>query len=164
MAAINNIGSQFHGNWNLHVATKKENLMSKGKVLRVSFYSPQKNNTLNNKRRLITSCNGNTSHKVDTINGITKVNGLQVAESPLASRKLPNENTQDIALVTNGKFVEGRFVFRQIFVIRSYEIGPDRTATMETLMNFLQVSFTILLSFVINSFQHKHSIEICLWF
>jgi len=30
-------------------------------------------------------------------------------------------------------------VYRQQFVIRSYEIGPDRTATMETIMNLLQV-------------------------
>lgn len=37
-----------------------------------------------------------------------------------------------------GRFVEARFVFRQAFVIRSYEIGPDQTATMETLMNLLQ--------------------------
>ncbi|GER35858.1 palmitoyl-acyl carrier protein thioesterase [Striga asiatica] len=37
-----------------------------------------------------------------------------------------------------GRFVEKRFVFRQSFVIRSYEIGPDKTATMETLMNLLQ--------------------------
>ncbi|KAG0500276.1 hypothetical protein HPP92_000348 [Vanilla planifolia] len=37
-----------------------------------------------------------------------------------------------------GRFVEERFVYRQTFVIRSYEIGPDKTATMETLMNLLQ--------------------------
>lgn len=37
-----------------------------------------------------------------------------------------------------GRFVEDRFVYRQSFVIRSYEIGPDKTATMETLMNLLQ--------------------------
>ncbi|XAR50352.1 Oleoyl-[acyl-carrier-protein] hydrolase [Bertholletia excelsa] len=37
-----------------------------------------------------------------------------------------------------GGFVENRSVYRQNFLIRSYEIGPDRTATMETLMNLLQ--------------------------
>ncbi|PKA63803.1 Palmitoyl-acyl carrier protein thioesterase, chloroplastic [Apostasia shenzhenica] len=37
-----------------------------------------------------------------------------------------------------GGFIEKRFVYRQTFVIRSYEIGPDKTATMETLMNLLQ--------------------------
>lgn len=38
-----------------------------------------------------------------------------------------------------GRFVEERYVYRQTFVIRSHEIGPDETATMETLMNLLQV-------------------------
>ncbi|KAG9445899.1 hypothetical protein H6P81_012027 [Aristolochia fimbriata] len=37
-----------------------------------------------------------------------------------------------------GRFVEDRFIYRQNFVIRSYEIGPDSTATMETIMNLLQ--------------------------
>lgn len=37
-----------------------------------------------------------------------------------------------------GRFVEDRHVYRQTFIIRSYEIGPDKTATMETLMNLLQ--------------------------
>jgi len=143
MATISNIGLQ--GNWNVSNA-KKENMINTRKVLEVNFNSSHQNNdTLNNNKRrfslVITNSNhGSTFNKVDTING-TKVNGLQLVEAPT---KLLNENTTDVALVTNGRFVEGRFVFRQIFVIRSYEIGPDRTATMETLMNFLQVSFTVL--------------------
>jgi len=39
-----------------------------------------------------------------------------------------------------GKIVEDGFVFRQNFSIRSYEIGADKTASIETLMNHLQVS------------------------
>jgi len=35
--------------------------------------------------------------------------------------------------------VQDGFVFRQNFSIRSYEIGADRTASIETLMNHLQV-------------------------
>lgn len=138
MASISNIG--LRGNWNLSNA-KKENIVIHTGNLRFNYSHHHIN-----KRRfslVITGCNhGSTYNKVDTING-TKVNGLQVAEAP---RKLTNENTTDVGLVTNGKFVEGRFVFRQIFVIRSYEIGPDRTLTMETLMNFLQVSFTYQLN------------------
>lgn len=38
-----------------------------------------------------------------------------------------------------GKIVQDSFVFRQNFSIRSYEIGSDRTASIETLMNHLQV-------------------------
>ncbi|CAL5438559.1 unnamed protein product [Camellia sinensis] len=37
-----------------------------------------------------------------------------------------------------GKIVEDGFVFCQNFSIRSYEIGADRTASIETLMNHLQ--------------------------
>ncbi|XP_052183072.1 palmitoyl-acyl carrier protein thioesterase, chloroplastic-like [Diospyros lotus] len=37
-----------------------------------------------------------------------------------------------------GKIVQDGLVFRQNFSIRSYEIGADRTASMETLMNHLQ--------------------------
>lgn len=38
-----------------------------------------------------------------------------------------------------GRFMQDGLVFRQNFGIRSYEIGADRTASMETLMNHLQV-------------------------
>jgi fatty acyl-ACP thioesterase B len=35
-------------------------------------------------------------------------------------------------------FVEERLIIcKQQFVMRSYEIGPDRTTTMETLINLL---------------------------
>ncbi|CAL5443126.1 unnamed protein product [Camellia sinensis] len=37
-----------------------------------------------------------------------------------------------------GKIVENGFVFRQNFSIRAYEIGADRTASIEILMNHLQ--------------------------
>ncbi|PKA46788.1 Palmitoyl-acyl carrier protein thioesterase, chloroplastic [Apostasia shenzhenica] len=37
-----------------------------------------------------------------------------------------------------GKIVENGLAFRQSFSIRSYEIGADRTASIETLMNHLQ--------------------------
>ncbi|KAF3779575.1 Palmitoyl-acyl carrier protein thioesterase [Nymphaea thermarum] len=37
-----------------------------------------------------------------------------------------------------GRIVHDGFVFRQSFPIRSYEIGADRTASIETLMNHLQ--------------------------
>ena len=42
-----------------------------------------------------------------------------------------------------GSLVQDGFIFRQNFPIRSYEIGADRTASIETLMNHLQVYFKI---------------------
>lgn len=133
MATMSSIGSQFPGNLS---SANRENVIKTGEVLRVRFYSSHNNNISNiNKQRLplVTSSYHGSPQKVDTVNG-TKVNGIHVAEAPLAA----NEYKADVGLVTNGRFVEGRFVYRQIFVIRSYEIGPDKTATMETLMNFLQ--------------------------
>lgn len=38
-----------------------------------------------------------------------------------------------------GRIVQDGLVFKQNFLIRSYEIGADRTASIETLMNHLQV-------------------------
>ena len=38
-----------------------------------------------------------------------------------------------------GRIVQDGLVFRQNFSIRSYEIGADRTASIETLMNHFQV-------------------------
>ncbi|KAG0557045.1 hypothetical protein KC19_11G098600 [Ceratodon purpureus] len=37
-----------------------------------------------------------------------------------------------------GRLVESKLVYRQTFVIRSYEIGADRTASIETMMNHFQ--------------------------
>ncbi|KAL3839115.1 hypothetical protein ACJIZ3_023706 [Penstemon smallii] len=76
---------------------------------------------------------------VDTVNG-KKVNGIHVDLIPLKHcenlMKDEGSNLNNDYLL--GRFVEERFVYRQSFVIRSYEIGPDKTATMETLMNLLQ--------------------------
>jgi len=134
MAAISNFRLQFPRNLN----DSKKN---------VSFYAPCNiTNVFNNKRRFlsVTANYSDSPRKMDTANRVN-VNGIHVAEAPLQAGKLVKESAADEAIVTSlrGRFVEDKFVFRQIFVIRSYEIGPDKTATMETLMNFLQVSFTI---------------------
>lgn len=44
-----------------------------------------------------------------------------------------------------GIIVEG--AYRQTVVIRSYEVGPDKVATIESLLNLLQVRSYFLLSF-----------------
>ncbi|XP_072970862.1 palmitoyl-acyl carrier protein thioesterase, chloroplastic-like [Typha angustifolia] len=91
----------------------------------------------------VKSCDGGVGNKmrVDRING-RKANGVVVngSEPPLCWRK-GGEDEGGVMSVNDfkvGQFVEERFVYRQVFVIRSYEIGPDKTATMETLMNLLQ--------------------------
>jgi fatty acyl-ACP thioesterase B len=39
--------------------------------------------------------------------------------------------------------VEGGVRYQQTLVVRSYEVGPDKTATMETVLNLLQVHKSI---------------------
>lgn len=79
---------------------------------------------------------------IDVING-EKINGVSIGETSyigLKKSEVINDNEEDLVHgYMQGKFVEGRFVYKQTFIIRSYEIGPDQTATMETLMNLLQV-------------------------
>ncbi|KAM0898943.1 hypothetical protein ACQ4PT_021597 [Festuca glaucescens] len=71
----------------------------------------------------------------NAVNGAVKINGKAADVCSSAAQSVIVDNDDAFRL---GKFVEGRLVYRQRFVIRSYEIGPDRTATMETLMNLLQ--------------------------
>ncbi|XP_047064952.1 palmitoyl-acyl carrier protein thioesterase, chloroplastic-like [Lolium rigidum] len=71
----------------------------------------------------------------NAVNGAVKINGKAANVRSSAAQPVTVDSDDTFRL---GKFVEGRLVYRQRFVIRSYEIGPDRTATMETLMNLLQ--------------------------
>ncbi|OIV97060.1 hypothetical protein TanjilG_08279 [Lupinus angustifolius] len=125
MAATTNIGLQFHTNYvsnkvNMNIAFEARD------VLKMGLYSSDQINTLDNKRRFLSSNGG--SHIVNKIN-VMKENVIDV----------PNESLEDaIVAISRGRFVEDKFVYRQNFVVRSYEIGPDRTVTMETLMSFLQ--------------------------
>ncbi|KAM1185935.1 hypothetical protein ACFXTH_015145 [Malus domestica] len=84
---------------------------------------------------------GGTPRSVETING--KINGVHVGEATLFGNKnskelINGDGDSPPHSSLHGKFVEERFIYRQTLVIRSYEIGPDKTATMETLMNLLQ--------------------------
>lgn len=91
-----------------------------------------------------------SAKSVGSING-NKVNGIAMGETPLLHRRrssgeilggASDADDDDVHECLLGKFVEKCFVYRQSFIIRSYETGPDGTATMETLMNLLQVIHT----------------------
>ncbi|KAA8542093.1 hypothetical protein F0562_023245 [Nyssa sinensis] len=84
------------------------------------------------RRSLSVRAIGHSSKSVDVING-ERVNGFDVGEVPFMGTR-----SSDPHAYLLGRFVEDGFVYRQTFLIRSYEIGPDKTATMETLMNLLQ--------------------------
>lgn len=78
---------------------------------------------------------------VDLVNG-KKVNGVHIPGEKKGSLFMEEphvEGNKPLHDCLLGRFVEQNFVYGQTFIIRSYEIGPDKTATMETLMNLLQV-------------------------
>nr|CAB3452640.1 unnamed protein product [Digitaria exilis] len=93
-------------------------------------------------RSLLWSCDSGRCVGVPmkAVNGSVKLNGAAVAgvRQVHAPPQPTSSMDDDGGAFRLGKFVEGRLVYRQQFVIRSYEIGPDRTATMETIMNLLQ--------------------------
>ncbi|KAA8540666.1 hypothetical protein F0562_024415 [Nyssa sinensis] len=122
-------------------AERKNDAMA-AQVLKVSCYG-SRNGGMATTRCLSGSVKA-TSHSyksVDIING-KKVIGIDMDVVPYLGTngsevlKVNSEDEPHARLL--GRFVEDRFVYRQTFVIRSYEIGPDKTATMETLMNLLQ--------------------------
>ncbi|GER44029.1 palmitoyl-acyl carrier protein thioesterase [Striga asiatica] len=81
-----------------------------------------------------TKTNVETAHG-KRVNGV-QVDGISIPERNSLSRSEVNPQMNHEYLL--GRFAEGKSVFRQSFVIRSYEIGPDKTATVETIMNLLQ--------------------------
>ncbi|KAF3438730.1 hypothetical protein FNV43_RR21494 [Rhamnella rubrinervis] len=119
------------GNFNINAEKKKMAMaMSMTMTMRGCYHQ----------RRSFIRVKASSPKRVGIING-NKVNGIAVGETPLQRRSseiLEGRNEDDIHECLLGKFVEKRFVYRQSFIIRSYETGPDGTATMETLMNLLQ--------------------------
>uniref|UniRef100_A0A5B7AT67 Acyl-[acyl-carrier-protein] hydrolase n=1 Tax=Davidia involucrata TaxID=16924 RepID=A0A5B7AT67_DAVIN len=117
---------------------KRKNEGMAMQVVKVGFHGLRNASRL--RQRLTVKANGHSYSKstVDVING-KKVNGIDVAHLGTRSSELLKVSVvNEPHAYLHGRFVEGRFVYRQTFVIRSYEIGPDKTATMETLMNLLQ--------------------------
>jgi len=64
-----------------------------------------------------------------------------IASVALAQRRqesFSGKTEVPVDALRQGRLVESRLVYRQTFVIRSYEIGADRTASIETMMNHFQ--------------------------
>lgn len=102
-----------------------------GKQLLGNWCSAKKNIVeINNTNRRFSLLGSACSHCSPV--AVKMMNGLK--DVPLIN------GTEDFATFLRGSFVEGRFVYRQNFFVRSYETGPDKTISMETLTNFLQVS------------------------
>lgn len=125
---------------------KQNNMCMAMQVARADSFRILRNPMVSS-RCLVVKASGKSSKSIDMING-KKVNGVHVngGISQLGQKRISeilkdDDEEPEKSCLPGGRFLEGRLVFRQTFVIRSYEIGPDKTATMETLMNLLQVGF-----------------------
>ena len=56
----------------------------------------------------------------------------------LSRQNIPTEKQAEDPF-RQAQIVEGGVRYQQTVVVRSYEVGPDKTATLETLLNLLQV-------------------------
>lgn len=120
-------------------------------MARIGFCSRRcRDNASRSPRKLVVTASLDRDQMVGMING-KKINGVYINEAPLynAATSNPDKLVKECGAHSLphaclvGRFVDDRFVYRQTFIIRSYEIGPDKTATMETLMNLLQVSSSL---------------------
>ncbi|XP_027359893.1 palmitoyl-acyl carrier protein thioesterase, chloroplastic-like [Abrus precatorius] len=134
--ALSNIGLQFRGNF-CNAKTKIVDNKA-GEFSEISHKSSCNTYILNNKRRfsLLVRASFDCSPW-----GVSTINGREhMALIPHTAIKLANESTTQTTFdpFLLGVFVEDKFVYRQSFIVRSYEIGPDKTVTIYALMNFLQ--------------------------
>ena len=114
-----NMGKQFVGNW---CSARKRNVEINSPCnISSAWYHTNRRFSL-----LVSECS-HCSPVVNTKNG------------------MKDESTEDFVTFLRGRFVEDGFVYKQNFFVKSYEIGPDQTISMETLTNFLQVSFFTIL-------------------
>ncbi|BBN03648.1 fatty acyl-ACP thioesterase B [Marchantia polymorpha subsp. ruderalis] len=69
---------------------------------------------------------------------LNKVIAAMAAAILEMDKRKKEEEEKNVDTFGRGKLVENDFVYRQTFVIRSYEVGFDRTASIETLTNLFQ--------------------------
>ncbi|CAK9220983.1 unnamed protein product [Sphagnum troendelagicum] len=65
-------------------------------------------------------------------------NVVLAAEKQRKLEEIAGKTEVPVDALRQGRLVEGKLVYRQTFVIRSYEVGADKTASVETLMNHFQ--------------------------
>lgn len=83
-----------------------------------------------------------TAGVANTFNSTTSVNSEngcipkeEIRQNIPTRKKLKDPHRQ-------GLITQGGVGYRQTVVIRSYEVGPDKTATLESILNLLQVKKT----------------------
>jgi fatty acyl-ACP thioesterase B len=85
------------------------------------------------------------SVKVDTLSqtaGVAKTSVASVENGHISKEQIRQNiptKKQFVDYHRQGLIVEGGVGYRQTVVIRSYEVGADKTATLESILNLLQV-------------------------
>ncbi|KAF2311495.1 hypothetical protein GH714_024335 [Hevea brasiliensis] len=129
MAAMSSVKIYFPANF--HKAEERNETMAKAGISPFNLIAQQI------PRRFVIA-RARNPQSVDVING-KKLNGVHVTETQdIGKMNMDDIVEQPLHTCLLGRFLEERLIYRQTFIVRSYEIGPDKTATMETLMNFLQ--------------------------
>jgi hypothetical protein len=78
-----------------------------------------------------------TAGVATTFNSITSVAGNGYITTEELRQNIPTKK-QSVDTHRQGLIIEGGVGYRQTVVIRSYEVGPDKTATIESILNLLQ--------------------------
>lgn len=88
--------------------------------------------------------------KVDSLTQTAEAGVVPVAENG-QRQNIPTKK-QLVDPYRQGLIVEGGVGYRQTVVIRSYEVGPDKTATLESILNLLQVTTYLVLMVMMLSY------------
>lgn len=91
----------------------------------------------------------NFSAYVATSQGIASV-AVEDVRGEKSRQNIPNKKQLSDPF-RMGLITEGGLSYRQTVVVRSYEVGPDKTATLETILNLLQVSTKRIFLFLYDS-------------
>ncbi|KAK9276071.1 hypothetical protein L1049_005602 [Liquidambar formosana] len=77
-----------------------------------------------------------TAGVVSTFNSVIALDDIGLADRVIR-QNIPTKK-QFVDPYRQGLIIEGGVGYRQTVVIRSYEVGPDKTATLESILNLLQ--------------------------
>lgn len=102
------------------------------------------------------------STKVDIVSqtaGVATTSVASVVENGHISKERIRQNIptkkQLVDYHRQGLIVEKGVGYRQTIVIRSYEVGPDKTATLESILNLLQVIKLNLLNYPSHAYKSQ---------
>lgn len=89
---------------------------------------------------------GVTKIRTSTMSSVTHLTGkVDTTLEPITRQNIPTTK-KFVDNHRQGTIIDNGVRYRQMVVIRSYEVGPDKTATLESILNLLQVTCFIFSS------------------